>query len=305
MQIIIIGASGLIGRNLYNYCKENAIKVYGTYYRNKTEREFLQFDMRVDSYKKLVNVFPESDNAYVVICGANSSIDSCFRNEKESSGLNIDSTKKIADEIHAMGHKIIFLSSEAVFDGKKGLYTEVDIPMPSTLYGKQKREMERYLLDRYPDSIVLRISRACGSSFGEKDIFNDFYSKIINMQEIICLKNQSFSLTHVNDIAKAIIGTISYNLAGLYHIASNNYISRYDLACIYSKYIFGGYKYIYEKEYNEIPFLDNRPVWLGLNGNKLVEKIEIKYMSLYDMLERYKVSCQKQINNKNEQIIDL
>lgn len=287
VQIIVIGASGFIGRHIYMFCKKNGIKVIGTYFRNKIDCHYIKFDMRKDSYTNIKKLF-DNKETYVIICGANSSIDSCFCNEVESNQLNVNSTKGLIDEIDGAGHKIIFLSSEAVFDGKKGLYTEDTIPLPTTLYGRQKLEIERYLEEHCKDSLIFRISRACGDTFGEKDIFHDFYTKIINGQEIVCLKNQSFSLTYVDDISKVILASIHRKLEGVYHIASNNYISRYDLARYYAYCIFGGYEKIYEKEYSELSFKDDRPVWLGLNGNKLSQEIGVKYKSLCEILECYK-----------------
>lgn len=82
--------------------------------------------------------------------------------------------QKILAKANKLGIKSIFLSSEAVFDGRKGMYTEEDIPNPITLYGKQKLQIENL-----NDYLIFRISRATGSSFGEKDIFDEFYNKII------------------------------------------------------------------------------------------------------------------------------
>lgn len=98
-----------------------------------------------------------------------------------------------------------FLSSEAVFDGETGMYSEEDIPNPITLYGRQKLQIEQYIMRNHNNYLIFRISRAVSCQFGEKDIFNEFYQKIVSNEEILCLKNQSFCLTEVHDIAVGII----------------------------------------------------------------------------------------------------
>lgn len=285
---LIIGASSFIGRHLFDYCKQNGIDVFGTYYTHSYNDEWIRFDICTDDLNDLCEhslkgKFPDA----VIICGANASIDSCKRNEDASNQLNVIDTKRLIDQAKAMGIKVVFLSSVAVFDGNKELYTEDDIPNPPTLYGRQKLQVEQYMSNHLKDYLIFRISRASGNCYGEKDIFNEFYNKIVNREEIICLRNQSFCLTNVDDIAKGIVKALERNIIGLYNLSSANYITRYELAKIYSNKMFEGYEKIVEKDYNEIPFLDNRHVYGGLNGNKLADLLEIYYMNLEEILSRY------------------
>lgn len=284
----IIGASSFIGRHLYDYCKKNEIDVLGSYYTHSYNTEWIPFDICTDELGKIQQKYlngkvPDA----VIICGANTSIDSCKRNENASNQLNIIGTKRIIDQANAMGAKTVFLSSEAVFDGNKGLYSEEDVPNPITLYGRQKLQVEQYITHHIQEYLIFRVSRVSGSCYGEKDIFDEFYNKILNQEEIICLKNQSFCLTEVENIAEGIVKALEAKLSGLYNLSSGNYISRYELAKLYVEKIFGGYEKIIEKEYDDIPFLDGRHIYGGLNGNKLAYLIGIHYMSLNDILDKY------------------
>ena len=292
---LIIGASSFIGRHLYDYCKQNGIDVLGTYYTHSYNNEWIPFDMYTDDLADLCqgSIKDKYPNA-VIICGANASIDNCKRNADTSNQLNITGTKRILEQISAIGAKAVFLSSEAVFDGNKGLYSEEDIPNPVTLYGSQKLQIEQYMIQHLDDYLIFRISRASGSCYGEKDIFNEFYNKIVNQEEIVCLKNQSFCLTDVEDIAEGIVKSLEQNISGLYNLSSSNYISRYELAKVYSEKMFGGYERIVEKEYDDIPFLDNRHVYGGLNGKKLEDLLEIRYMNLDEILNRYANTYERQ-----------
>lgn len=284
---LIIGASSFIGNNLYNYCKKENIEVLGTYYKNCRNEEFVYFDIMQDSILDLCNRHSLTNVKGVVICGANANIDSCKRNEETSNQLNVVGTKRLLKEADQLGIKSVFLSSEAVFDGKKGMYKEEDIPNPVTTYGKQKLQVEQYIIENLSDFLIFRISRATDSKFGEKDIFHEFYTKIMSNQEIVCLKNQSFCLTHIDDIVKGIIDAIEINLKGLYHLSSSNYISRYELANMYVNNFFEEYEKIYEKEFEEMPFMDNRHIYAGLNGEKLSKILEINYQNLNVIMDRY------------------
>lgn len=223
----------------------------------------------------------------VIVCGANGSIDSCKRNEGASNQLNVVGTKRILDQAQMLGIKCVFLSSEAVFDGKTGMYSEEDEPNPITLYGSQKLQIEQYIMCNHSNYLILRISRAVSSQFGEKDIFNEFYQKIVSNKEILCLKNQSFCLTDVHDIAVGIMRSLEKGISGLYHLSSHNYISRYELALLYAKKMVGSYDKIIENEYNKLSFYDKRHIYGGLNGDKLERLIEINYKTISEILDLY------------------
>lgn len=285
---LIIGASGFIGSHLYERCKRDGIDVVGTYYIHANNSEWIKFDICFDDLSSfcaryLNGKIPD----VVIICGANGDIDSCKSNETKSNLLNVVGTQRILGQADAMGVKCVFLSSEAVFDGTKGMYTEEDAVNPITVYGKQKVQVEQYIIHNIKDYLVFRISRAVGNRFGEKDIFDEFYHKIVQKKEIVCLKDQSFCITEIDDIAQGILGAMDQNLTGLYHLSSGNYISRYELARLYSEKMFGGYGNITERSYSEISFLDNRHIYGGLHGGKLEQIVKLSYKSTSDILDEY------------------
>lgn len=285
---LIIGASGFIGRHLYKYCEENKISVLGTYCNNQLDKNWVRFDICTDDLMALCDrhldrKLPDA----VIICGANASIDRCKKDEEGSRRLNVIGTKSLLDQAYKMGSRIVFLSSEAVFDGNKGMYTEEDSPNPVTLYGRQKWEIEQYIMNKFDKYIIFRISRAVGSRFGEQDIFGEFYKKIINGEVIACLRNQSFCLTEVSDIARAIVKALDKDINGLYNLSGNNYISRYELANLYAEKFGKGYSKIIEKEYDEMPFLDKRHIYGGLNGDKLADELDMKFMDIGEIMDRY------------------
>lgn len=285
---LIIGASSFIGRHLYEYCKRNKIDVAGTYYSHVLDSEWFKYDLCTDNLEQICLIelkgnIPEA----LIICGANTSIDSCKKNEEASNWLNVTSIKRVLNDADKMGIKSVFLSSEAVFDGRKGLYTEKDSPNPITLYGSQKFQVEQYMIHNLNNYLIFRLSRVTTSKFGEKDIFDEFYNKIKNQEKIVCLKNQSFCLTNIDDVVKGIVQSIKKNVNGLYHLSSDNYISRYELARLYAQKVFGGYEGIMEKEYNNIAFKDKRHIYGGLKGEKLVKILGIRYMDMTQMLDEY------------------
>ena len=293
---LVIGASSFIGRHLYEYCQKNKLEVVGTFFKHSFNSEWVRFDICKDRLDEFchVNLGGRVPDA-VIICSANASIDGCKKDACASEELNVDGIQRILHQANVLGAKSVFLSSEAVFDGKIGMYSEDDIPNPVTLYGRQKLYIEQYMIHNLQKYLIFRISRAVGSQFEEEDIWNEFYNKIKNQGEIICLKNQSFCPTEVMDIAEGIIKSLEQGLNGLFHLSSANYISRYKLAKLYVMKTIGKYDKIVEKEYDEFSFFDNRHIYGGLNGNKLADILGFHYMSVEEILDKYantwKASC--------------
>ncbi len=292
---LIIGASSFIGRHLYEYCKKRRIDVLGTYYTHSYCEEWIKFDICSDNLSDISRMYCDGRiPSAVILCSANTSIDGCKKDENASRTLNVIGIIRILEQVDKIGAKSVFLSSEAVFDGNKGLYLEEDLPNPVTIYGRQKLQVEQYMIKHLKNYLIFRISRATSSHYGEVDIFDEFYKKIASRKEIICLKEQSFCLTEVDDIVWGIIKALECNLNGLYHLSSANYISRYELAHLFARKIFGGYDRIVEKEYKDIRFLDNRHIHGGLKGDKLAGLLDIQYTSIMEMLNRYKDSCESE-----------
>lgn len=290
-MIIIIGASGFIGSHIYELCIRFGRRTLGTCFHARAG--MIQFDMRDQSMSDLLdkaNITNTDSIEALIVCSADASIDHCFLNKDYSYALNVAGTKRLLDEASQLGIKTVFFSSEAVFDGKKGFYRETDKVCPITLYGFQKVEIEQYIEKNVENCLVLRVSRAVGNNFCEKDIFHEFLQKIDVGKEIKCLRGQTFSLTWVGDIAKATILSLDKGMVGLYHLSNSSMITRYELACQYAKVICGIYEKINEYTYKDLPFADQRHVLAGLDGTKLAYALGMKFKSVAEILEDYRQS---------------
>ena len=137
-MIIIIGASGFIGENLYKYFINQGIKVAGTYNYNK-KNGLIHFDVENQRIKDVLEL---KDFSYAIICSAITGIDYCRKHEKRSHNVNVVMTKKLIKDLFDNNIIPIFISTEYVFDGLKGNYKEDDRRKPKPVYGSQKKQVE-------------------------------------------------------------------------------------------------------------------------------------------------------------------
>ena len=208
MQNLIIGGSSKIGRNL------NLNKKYYdyTYFKNKIKNGIF-LDIKYKLFKQLD--FKKYDNIIILSSITNPKI--CQENKNLSNNINVNYTKNLIDECINNNKKIIFFSSDYVFDGNKGNYSENDKPNPINLYGEQKLKIENYLKSQTKNYTILRISKTFFL-----DLKTDCFLKNIIKElkkpgnSINCIKKQVFTPICVEDIADVINKVIKLNIKTLH-----------------------------------------------------------------------------------------
>ncbi len=144
MRMFIVGASGLVGKNLYERVRRsNDFYVIGTCH-SRVQPDLVPFDIRLQSLTELNG--PLSQEDCVVLCGAIVGNDKVLANPGMARKINVEGTIRCAEEALAAGSQVVFLSSDAVFDDRVTTgYDELSLPSPLTTYGKQKAEVENWL----------------------------------------------------------------------------------------------------------------------------------------------------------------
>jgi dTDP-4-dehydrorhamnose reductase len=173
-----------------------------------------------------------------VHCGALTHVDYCEEHVDESYQKTVLSTQNllaIANEINA---KVVFISTDYVFDGMHGPYRENDAVNPLGIYAKHKLEAEQMVLKNSPNHLVLRVTNV----YGNEERNKNFVSRIVEQ----CKKGEKLTLklpsdqyaTPVNawDVARAMYLLLKDNHSGIYHMASTDFLNRVELALTVLKY---------------------------------------------------------------------
>ena len=229
-SIFITGIAGMLGSNL-SFLLRDKYHVAGV--------DLHEIDME----KVYGNVFSALDMELIkeqlikhrtdvlIHCAALVNVDECEVNPEYALLVNYTTTKNLAWICRELGIKMIFISTDAVFDGTSdSLYLETDPPGPISVYGKTKRKAEEAVLMSAPYNLVVR-TNIYGFNYREKSSFGEWIlNSLISNIELNMFYDIYFSPILVNELSEILDLCIEQGLGGLYHICSTGSISKYDIA---------------------------------------------------------------------------
>lgn len=231
MRILILGASGLVGSNCLNIFNKNPDnEAIGTYFSFSTSNTVYFDTLNLNNPKNFdIDGFkPE----VIIHCGALTHVDYCETNVEESFQKTVQSTLNAIEICKKYQAKLVYLSTDYVFDGLKGFYSETDEVNPLSVYGKHKLEAELAVQQHLQKYLIVRITNV----YGHEERGKNFVVRLAqNMQkgEPMTLNlpyDQYATPANAYDIARAISVLLADNKTGIYHFGSTDYLNRVQLA---------------------------------------------------------------------------
>ena len=281
-KLLIIGGSGLVGSTLVKYSLKN-YDVYTTHNKNSDIPPNI-FSTKVElplQTNYLIKLIKKIKPAFTIYTVAYPSVDFCETNQKEATSLHVDVIKEITRVCDEENSKLVFLSTDAVFEGKLGeKYTETDEPKPINHYGVTKLQAEK-IVTSIPKNVVLRTAVIYG--WHTKSRFTNWILESIMQNKIVDpFIDQYNTPTLVDDLAKAILKILEMNVSGLYHSAGKTCINRYDFACLLAKTF--GFSQNLIKPVTKIEKKQDapRPNSTCLDSQKLEKIINFEFLDVYN-----------------------
>lgn len=210
----------------------------------------LKGDIIVDitNKKSVTEFFKNYEFEYLILFSAFTDVDEAEKQRDDKKGLcwkiNVNGTTYVVKACRKFKRKLIFLSTDFVFDGVNGPYSEEDPPGGKkdqiSWYGLTKLEAEKIVKSQLPDSIILRITYPYRGRFSQKDDLPKRILKLYKEGKLYPLFDDQFTTpTFIDDVAPAIKLLIANNTKGTFHLASTKVVSQYGFGKEIVK-VFGG-----------------------------------------------------------------
>jgi dTDP-4-dehydrorhamnose reductase len=229
MRILITGASGLLGVNLALEAARDHLVIgqINALHLNNAPFEQRSGDLlKPDAVKELVE---SSQPDWVIHCAALADIDACEKNPYLAEQLNAVLPGRFARACKNKA-KIIYVSTDAVFDGTKEEYFETDVPNPLSVYAKTKLAGEQAVMENDPDAVIARINLFGWSLFGTRSLAEWFFYNLQAGNQVKGFTDVFFRPQLVNELAVIFLQILAQNLSGLYHVVGADCVSKYQFA---------------------------------------------------------------------------
>lgn len=217
MRIMIIGATGLLGKPLMQQWK--GVELIGTGSRDLDIRDGVHVHEFVERKR------PD----WIVLAAAYTDVDGCEKNPELAFAVNRDGAINVAKAASAVGAKLLFLSSDYVFDGRSTTPYEADHQRnPQSVYGRSKAEAELSLLAIMPDCCIVRTSWLFG--VGGK-CFPDTILKLAATRSVLdVVDDQRGCPTYTVDLSRAIAALCRKDAHGIVHASNAGSCTWFDFA---------------------------------------------------------------------------
>lgn len=230
MKTLILGASGLVGGNCLKHFREQGATCLGTHFSFETDDTvfYNTLDPSDPNNANLEAFHPE----VIIHCGALTWVDYCEEHPEESHQKTVVSTHRAVQLAQQFDARLIYLSTDYVFDGTKGFYSEDDPVNPLGVYARHKLEAEQYIQQHLKHYLICRITNVYGDEIRGKN----FIARLSqNMQqgdpmELKLPMDQYATPVNAWDVARAIYKLAAADHSGIYHLASTDYLNRVQLA---------------------------------------------------------------------------
>ena len=217
LRILITGAEGQLGRAITKQrTSEDSLFAY-----NSSECDILDVN-------KMSHLFEQVKPDVVIHCAAYTAVDKAEIEVAKCKAINIQGSINVAEASQKIGAKLVFFSSDYVFDGEKnGLYEVNDETKPLSIYGLTKVIAEQEICAINTKSYIIRTSWMFGDG---KNFVNTMLELAQKHKSITIVDDQIGSPTYAEDLAKFLYQLINTEKYGIYHVTNEGFCSWAELA---------------------------------------------------------------------------
>jgi dTDP-4-dehydrorhamnose reductase len=274
MRVTIFGATGLLGKALIHEWSGDEATGLGS------------GDVDIRSHAQVEEVIARHRPEWIVLAAAYTDVDGCETNRGLAFDVNCRGALNVVRSAKSTGSRVLFLSTDYVFDGRKTSPYEVEDPLdPQGVYGQSKAEAERRIREILPDCCILRTSWVFG--MGGK-CFPDTIIKLASSRtELDVVADQRGCPTYTVDLARTIVQLCRKGASGTVHATNRGECTWFDFA---SEIVQGAKLPTFVRPTTSDKFVRpaKRPAYSVLSSRSL-ERYGITMPSWQDALQRYLV----------------
>ena len=277
-SVLITGAFGQLGKSCSELLKNNFELILSGIHPSDSG-----IKLDVIEQKSVKTVLDKKSPDTIVNLAALTDVDQCEVDIENAYRINVDGVKNLCK--HFTGH-FIQISTDYVFDGKSGPYSENDKTNPISIYGKTKLEAENWLMNNHSKFTILRSNVIYSFSKNTKASFLKWIvESLINKKSINVVDDQWNNPTWTNSLSEIIQLLIKNEVYGLFHYADKDILNRFEFSQLIAQVFELDGSLISPISTADLRQKAPRPMKSGLLTEKIESELEIKPKSVETCLK--------------------
>jgi len=296
MRIVITGVNGLVGQKLSERLVSSGHLVGGIDIQPSAFLSLpIQYQaLNITSRKSTVDSIKVFRPEIIIHCAAMTAVDACETERELCWKVNVDGTENVCIGAERTNARVIYISTDYVFDGENGPYSETDNPNPSGYYAKSKLAGENVVRGAGEFNTVIRSIVIYG--YG-KNIKSSFITWLLGElragRKVRIVNDQWGNSTIAEDLAEGIDKLIDSGKSGIYHMGGATFVNRYEMAIATARFFNLDETLISPISTEELKQPAKRPLRSGLITAKAEAELSCQFRTIEASLAIYK-SCEEQ-----------
>jgi dTDP-4-dehydrorhamnose reductase len=269
MKILITGSNGLLGQKLVYLLKtKNNVECIATARgenRINNKQGYIFETLDLTNHENVISIISKHQPDCIIHTAAMTNVDECELKPDECRLNNITATANIVDACKGLNTHLIYISTDFVFDGTAGPYSEEDTPNPLSIYAKSKLDAEKIVSESGHPFSILRTMIVYGitDDVQRSNIILWTKNSLEQGKDIRVISDQFRGPTLAEDLALACYEAANRKATGIYHVSGREVISIIDIAHKVADYFGLDKKYIHPVSTAELNQPAKRPLKTG------------------------------------------
>ncbi len=284
----MIGASGQVGRALIRVLEDSGIEAIGTYHSRQitgTHKLDVSDPDAVGSCFETV----KPDMVFLTV-NTEGGVDYCEDHPEEAEALNVVGTRNVATCTAQCGALLVYYSTDYIFDGEAGPYSEEDIPCAINTYGRTKWEAEQLVQTLVPTHLILRTTAVFGWDRASRNFAMQVWESLGSGTSLRVPEDQWCNPTLVDYLAEASVRLVQMGAEGIFNVVGRDRMPRSKLAKALARSMALDPALILPVPTSELGQVAPRPLQGGLKTKKLERTLGTEPLDLNESLKRFRRS---------------
>lgn len=291
MKLLITGSNGLLGQKLVDYCLKANIDFVPTSKgenRNSKCPEEKYRSMDITDRDEVLDVVSDVHPTHVIHTAAMTNVDQCELNPADCELVNVTATRYLVEACNKVNAHFQLLSTDFVFDGEKGNYSEDDEMNPLSVYAKSKVDAEAIVSNESTtDNSIVRTIIVYGNAenLSKSNIIAWAKSALEKGDPLTIVDDQFRAPTWAEDLAAGCMGVFEHNQTGVFHVSGPETMSIFELVLRIGKHFGLQTEQVSKISSSTLNQAAKRPPKTGFNLSKAYQQIDYKPHTIEQTLE--------------------